>query len=54
MYLIFLKTKSSLQLYDDIGPLGNKETLQFCIYEQNLVVDILTLTPPSISLIQTR
>lgn len=54
IYLNLLKTDSTLELDNNIGGLGNKEILQFSIYEQNLVVDILTQFPPSIILIDSR
>jgi len=53
-YLNFLKKDLSLKLYDNIDFFNGKEIQQYNIYEQNLVIDVVTTAPPDIILIENK
>ncbi|MCS3556574.1 MULTISPECIES: hypothetical protein [unclassified Sphingobacterium] len=52
MYLNFLKAKTALQIYSDIGALEDSRIQQYSLYGQDRVVDIVTIERPTIFLIE--
>lgn len=51
-YLKFLREDTDLQFYEDIQYPGTENVQQFSIFEQNLVVDVVTISSPQITLIE--
>ncbi|SMG51661.1 hypothetical protein [Sphingobacterium psychroaquaticum] len=51
-YLKFLREEMDLQLYEDIDYVDTQKLQQFSIIEQNLMVDIITVSSPQITLIE--
>lgn len=52
MYLDFLRKNTCLQMYEDVNRANTEKIQQYSIYEQNLVVDIITTSLPDIVLIE--